>query len=467
MLELEEILRKHQEYEPNPDLDLIRRAYAFVEVAHLGQKRLSGEDLIQHLLRVTDYLADYRVDSVTLAAALLHDVLEESNVRKEMLVQEFGEEVAALVDGLTLVRAASGRVALGKGKDWENLRHLILASIHDPRVLVIRLADKIHNLRTSAALSQEESRESAQKVFDIWAPLAAILGLYRFKSEMEDLAFAILNPQSYREVQKAVRTQSAAMAKAIESVRSRLGQDLKEERIPHEISSRTKHLYGVYLKMPRYKSIAGGKMFDVLGLRVITSSVENCYRVLDMVRRIWKEVPELFDDYISRPKPNGYQSLHVVVAAGEYLVEIQIRTREMHEAAEYGLAAHSAYKERMPSARRVQTRMNLIKSLVSWGKGEELDLFPDQVFVFTPKGDVKALPRGATPVDFAFAVHTQIGNECAGAKVNGRPVSLDYPLKTGEVVEILVSKGKKPSVDWLRFVKSEHARSEIEKVTRG
>lgn len=465
MLKLEEVLQKHHGYEDNPDLELIRRAYAFAEVAHLGQKRLNGEEVLQHLLRVADCLADNRADSATLAAALLHDVLEESNVGREVLVQEFGDEVAKLVDGLTLVRSAGGRATPGKGKDWENLRHLILASVHDPRALIIRLADKIQNLRTSEVLSQKEREDSAQKVFDIWSPLAEILGLYRFKSEMEDLAFEILDPQSHQKVKSAVESGSSAISKVVESIRERLAQELNKENIAHEISSRTKHIYGVYRKIPRYEKSGGGKMFDFLGIRVITSEVEDCYRVLDLARRLWKELPELFDDYIAHPKPNGYQSLHAVLEADGYPVEIQIRTQAMHESAEYGLAAHSAYKDTTGGA-KLQDRVNLIKLLVSWGKGQELDLFPDQVFVFTPKGDVKVLPKGATPVDFAFAVHTQIGNECAGARVGGKAVSLDYPLKTGEVVEILTSKGKKPSVDWLRFVKTEHARSEIEKVGR-
>lgn len=475
MLKLEEVLQKHQGYEDNPDLELIRRAHAFAEVAHLGQKRLNGEEVLQHLLRVADYLADNRVDSATLAAALLHDVLEESNVGREVLSQEFGDEVAELVDGLTLVRSAGGRATPGKGKDWENLRHLILASVHDPRALIIRLADKIQNLRTSEVLPQKEREDSAQKVFDIWSPLAEILGLYRFKSEMEDLAFEILDPQSHQKVKSAVEAGSSTISKAVESIRERLAQDLHKENIAHEISSRTKHIYGVYRKISRYEKSGGGKMFDFLGIRVITSEVEDCYRVLDLARRLWKELPELFDDYIAHPKPNGYQSLHAVLEADGYPVEIQIRTQAMHESAEYGLAAHSAYKERGSGfarsaeggpSKELVDRVNLIKLLVSWGKGQELDLFPDQVFVFTPKGDVKVLLKGATPVDFAFAVHTQIGNECAGSRVGGKAVSLDYPLKTGEVVEILTSKGKKPSVDWLRFVKTEHARSEIEKVVR-
>lgn len=462
---MEEVLQKHQSYEDHPDLDLIRRAHAFAEVAHLGQKRLNGEEVLQHLLEVADYLVDNRVDSATLAAALLHDVLEESNVGREVLAQEFGEEIADLVDGLTLVRSAGGRAAPGKGKNLDNLRHLILASVHDPRAMIIRLADKIQNLRTSEVLSLEERRDSAQKVFDVWSPLAEILGLYRFKSEMEDLAFEILDPQAHQKIKSAVELSSSTMSETVQSIRERLTQELEKEKITHEISSRTKHIYGVYRKIPRYEKSGGGKMFDFLGLRVITAEVEGCYRVLDLARRLWKELPELFDDYIAHPKPNGYQSLHAVLESDGYPVEIQIRTKAMHESAEYGLAAHSVYKDRIQGA-KVQDRVNLIKLLVSWGKGQELDLFPDQVFVFTPKGDVKVLPKGATPVDFAFAVHTQIGNECAGARVGGKAVSLNYPLKTGEVVEIMTSNGKKPSVDWLRFVKTEHARSEIEKVVR-
>src|SRR3989337_2341216 len=429
MVTLDTLLKKHQEYDQGVDLDLVRHAYAFAEAAHLGQKRRNGEDEIAHLLKTADYLADYRVDSVTLAAALLHDGLEESDIDRQMLAKEFNEEIAALVDGLTVGREASGRVEIGKGKDWETLRHLILASIHDPRVMIIRLADKIHNLRTSSVLTEEERRISAQKVFDIWAPLAEILGLYRFKSEMEDQAFEILHPREFESIKSAVRSESE--------------------------------------KMTRYKSHPGGRLFDVLGLRVVTDTVENCYRVLDIVRRLWKEVPELFDDYIANPKVNGYQSLHAAFEVNQHPVEIQIRTGPMHEVAEYGLATHSIYKEKGDRHVTAEERIRIIKSLLVWGKGRELDLFPDRVFVFTPKGDVKVLPKGATPVDFAFAVHTQIGRQCAGAKANGKVVSLDYPLKTGEMIEIITAKGRKPSPDWLRFVKTEQARSEIEKMVRG
>ncbi|OGC66956.1 hypothetical protein A3J33_02725 [candidate division WWE3 bacterium RIFCSPLOWO2_02_FULL_53_10] len=467
MVNLDTLLQKHQEYDQGADPDLIRRAYAFAEVAHLGQKRLNGDDEITHLLKVADYLADYRADSMTLAAALLHDVLEESDIDRRTLGKEFGEEIAALVDGLTVVRAASGRSGAGKGRNWENLRHLILASIHDPRVMVIRLADKIHNLRTSAVLTEEERRISAQKVFDIWAPLAAILGLYRFKSEMEDLAFEILNPQDFKKIKSAVQLESGKMGQVIDSVSKKLSAELNSQKIPAEIVSRTKHFFGVYRKMARYESHAGGKMFDVLGLRVISDSVENCYRILDSARKIWKEIPDFFDDYIAHPKPNGYQSIHAVFEVGGQMIEIQIRTKQMHEEAEYGLAAHSVYKEKGDRHIAATERIRLVESLLDWGKGQELDLFPDNVFIFTPKGDVKVLPKGATPVDFAFAVHTQIGRQCAGAKANGKIISLDYPLKTGEVIEIMTAKGRKPSVDWLRFVKTDHARSEIEKVVRG
>ncbi|MEX1068685.1 MAG: HD domain-containing protein, partial [Patescibacteria group bacterium] len=382
MLNLETILQKHREYEREADLDLIRRAYAFADVAHLGQKRLNGEEELTHLLQTTDYLADYRADSVTLAAALLHDILELSDVDRAMLEKEFGEEVAALVDGMTVVRAASGRSEAGKGRNWENLRHLILASIHDPRVLVIRIADKIHNLRTSAILAEEERRISAQKVFDIWAPLAEILGLYRFKSEMEDLSFEILHPQDFAKIKSEVRRESEKMERVVKLVSRKLSADLAAQKISGSVTDRTKHLFGVYRKLPRYESRARGKMFDVLGLRVITDTVENCYRILDLARKNWKEVPKFFDDYIARPKSNGYRSVHAVFEADGQLVEIQIRTREMHEAAEYGLAAHSIYKEKGDRHLAAGERIRMVESLLEWGKGQNLEIFPEQVFVF-------------------------------------------------------------------------------------
>ncbi|HLD96360.1 MAG TPA: TGS domain-containing protein, partial [Patescibacteria group bacterium] len=287
------------------------------------------------------------------------------------------------------------------------------------------------------------------------------------KSEMEDQAFEILHPREFESIKSAVRSESEKMSRVVDLVSDKISTELHHQSIPVEITSRTKHLFGVYRKMARYKSHPGGRLFDVLGLRVVTDTVENCYRVLDIVRRLWKEVPELFDDYIANPKVNGYQSLHAVFEVNQHPVEIQIRTGPMHEVAEYGLATHSIYKEKGDRHVTADERIRIIKSLLVWGKGRELDLFPDRVFVFTPKGDVKVLPKGATPVDFAFAVHTQIGRECAGAKANGKVVSLDYQLKTGEMVEIITAKGRKPSPDWLRFVKTEQARSEIEKVVRG
>lgn len=461
---LEELIEKLKVYEKSPDVELIRKAYNFAEVAHLGQKRLSGEDFLQHPVAVAGLLTEVRADSTTIAAALLHDVLEESNLPKDALKEEFGAEIASLVAGLTAVKAASDRSESGKDKDWENLRHLMLSTIHDPRVLAIRLAEKIHNLRTSSLLPKDKQEISAQKVFDIWAPLAALFGFYRFKAELEDRAFAILESEKYQEIEKLVKAESEKMEATIAEVREKLAAELAKEGIKTEISSRTKHLFGVYRKLSRYESAAGGKFFDILGLRVLVGTVEECYRVLDSVRHLWKEVPELFDDYIAHPKPNGYRSLHTVFVVGEHLVEIQIRTKEMNEVAEYGLAAHPLYKEGKGSS---EEKISLLRSLVIWEEGQELNLFPDKVFVFTPMGDVKVLPAGSTSVDFAYSVHTQVGNECSGAKVNGKIVSLNYQLKTGEVVEILTTKGKKPSSDWLEFVKTEHARSEIGKLVRG
>ncbi len=460
MAEVEDLLSKVKSYDPQADLKLIRKAYAFAEVAHLGQKRLSGEETVQHVAEVADILTEIRADSATLAAALLHDVLEESNVDRKTLSDEFGEEVTELVEGLTVVRVAGGRAPGGEGRDWDTLRQLILASIQDPRVLGIRLADKIANLRTSPALPPERRRLSAQKVLDLWAPLAGILGLYHFKAELEDRAFAILESEKYRQIEERVAAESKRMSATVKQARQKIAKALAEQKISAEITGRTKHLYGVYRKLPKYEGKAHGRYSDVLGLRVVTKSVEDCYRILDLVRHFWPEVPELFDDYVAQPKPNGYQSIHVVFEVGEHQVEVQIRTAEMHQVAEYGLAAHSAYKE---GKRPSRERADLVRSLVFWEKGQKLELFPDEVFVFTPQGDVKILPKGATPVDFAFAVHTRIGRECSGAKVNGKAVSLDYSLRTGEVVEIATTTGKKPSADWLRFVKTEHARSVVGK----
>ena len=464
MPNLDELIKKLEVYEKNPDIELVRCAYSFAEVAHLGQKRLSGEDFLQHPLAVADLLTEVRADSTTIAAALLHDVLEKSNLSKESLAEEFGAEITSLVGGLTAVKAASDKSETGKDKDWEDLRGLMLSTIHDPRVLAIRLAEKIHNLRTSSFLPEDKQKIAAQKVFDIWGPLSALFGFYFFKAELEDRAFAVLEPEKYQEIEKLVTAESKKMEAVILEVKQKLAVELGKENISAQIAGRRKHLYGVNRKLSRYESAAGGKFFDILGLRVVVGTVEECYRVLDVVRHLWKEVPELFDDYIAHPKPNGYRSLHTVFSIEEYLVEIQIRTKEMNDVAEFGLAAHPLYKER--GSGPAEEKISLLKSLVVWEKGQELDLFPDKVFVFTPMGDVKVLPTGATAVDFAYAVHDEIGNNCSGAKVNGKIVQLNYQLKTGEVVEVLTTKGKKPSSDWLGFAKTEKARSEIGKMLR-
>lgn len=465
---LENLLEKHSLYEEKPDLALVRKAHAFSEVAHLGQKRRTGEEMIQHPLAVADILTQIRADSVTLAAALLHDVIEETDIPLKELAKEFGEEIADLVGGLTAVKAASDK-AKKEAEDLNNLRHLIIATVKDPRVFAIRLAEKIHNLRTSYILSPEERAEAARRVFSIWSPLAVIMGFYRLRAELEDLAFSILEPERYRELEKLVRRESESLKETIDLVRDTLEVEAAKEGIELQVFGRTKHLYGVHQKTDRYRTKAGGRLYDVLGLRAIVESVEECYRVLDLARRFWEEEPDLFDDYVANPKSNGYASIHAVFTVEGKLVEIQIRTREMHEAAEYGLAAHPLYKERGrggSGGSGIDERISMIREFVLWEKGKKLNLFPDKVFVITPKGEVRVLPQGATPVDFAYSIHSRVGDECSEAKVDGRIRPLKYRLKTGEVVEIITKKGKKPSSDWLKIVKTDQAREQIEKALR-
>ncbi|MEX1061824.1 MAG: HD domain-containing protein [Patescibacteria group bacterium] len=458
---INELLEKHNLYEENPNLPLLRKSFDFAEVAHLGQKRLSGEEMIQHPLAVADILAEMRADSVTLAAALLHDVIEETGIASQEIEKEFGTDISDLVLGLTAVKSASER-ARRDGEDLDNLRHLILSTVKDPRVLAIRLAEKIHNLRTSRALPGKDRRQAAERVFAIWAPLAGLMGVYRLKAELEDLAFGILNPKEHEKLSSQIEKQSAAVKEAINLVKNSLEVGAAKEGLAVAVTGRTKHLYGVYRKLDRYGK-AGGKFYDALGTRAIVSQVEECYRILDLARRFWEEEPSLFDDYIAHPKDNGYQSIHAVFKVEGKLVEIQIRTNKMHERAEYGLAAHPLYKLKEAGTGE---KITAIKNLIQWEKGTKLNLFPDNVFVITPKGDVKVLPKGATPVDFAYAVHTRVGDECREAKVDGQLKPLDYELKTGEIVEIITQKGKKPSLDWLKFVKTGQARDQIEKFVR-
>ncbi|MFS8524686.1 MAG: bifunctional (p)ppGpp synthetase/guanosine-3',5'-bis(diphosphate) 3'-pyrophosphohydrolase, partial [Limnochordales bacterium] len=455
-------------YYPDADLERIQRAIAVAREAHAGQYRDSGEEYFQHPYEVARILAELQMDTDTIVAGLLHDVLEDTDVTREALAEQFGEVVARLVEGVTKLKKISFKTR--EEQQARSLRKMFLAMAEDLRVIVIKLADRLHNMRTLRHLSVERQRRIATETLEIYAPLAHRLGMWSLKWEMEDLAFRALHPEEHAELVRQIARRREERESEIEKVIAMLEERLQELGIKGTLQGRPKHLYSIWQKLQRQGTDLS-KIYDLLAVRVIVDSVKDCYGVLGLVHTLWKPIPGRFKDYIAMPKSNMYQSLHTTVVgpSGEPL-EIQIRTHEMHRIAEMGIAAHWLYKEGRSSTefeekvawlRQVMEWLREMKDPQEFMETLKIDLFEDEVFVFTPKGDVISLPAGATPVDFAFAVHTDIGLRCAGARVNGKMVPLSYQLSNGEFVEIIVSKNATPSQDWLHFVKTSKARSKI------
>lgn len=470
-MDLKSLLERITSYYPDADLEIIIKAYDFAKAAHEGQLRDSGEPFFNHPFEVALILADLELDLDTVAAGLLHDVIEDTDVTPEELEQEFGSHIFALVDGVTKLEKLPFKNRLER--EAENLRKMIFAMAKDIRVILIKLADRLHNMRTLRYLDQERQIKIARETLDIYAPLANRLGIWTIKWEIEDIAFRYLWPERYYELVNQLSKKRQERENDLQLLMQILQDKLAELGITAEIQGRPKHLYSIYQKMERQdKSL--NEIYDLLAVRVIVDSVRDCYAVLGAIHTLWKPIPGRFKDYIAMPKSNMYQSLHTTIIGphGE-LYEIQIRTWEMHRIAEKGVAAHWMYKEGMGSKKdeTVNTKVQWLREAVEWLQDTKdpqefmeslkIDLFEDEVFVFTPKGDVKALPTGSTPVDFAFDVHTDIGLRCIGAKVNGKIQPLDYQLKNGEFVEILTSKTANPSQDWLSFVKTSKARNKI------
>ncbi|HAF67232.1 MAG TPA: (p)ppGpp synthetase [Clostridiales bacterium UBA9857] len=456
-------------YLQDQEKELVQRAYVFAAKAHEGQYRLSGEEYIHHPVAVARILSELEGDADTLAAALLHDVVEDTDVTLEEIRQEFGPEIARLVDGVTKLSRIQFHSRVEE--QVSNLRKMFLAMAEDWRVVVIRLADRLHNLRTLGALPVEKQKQTAEETLDIYAPLAHRLGIWRFKWELEDLSFRYLYPEDYRSLAEQISAKRSEREAEVAMVISRLQASLQEHGIQAEVQGRAKNLYSIYRKMKR-QAIDISQIYDLLAVRVIVATVSDCYEVLGLAHTLWKPMPGRFKDYIAMPKPNGYQSLHTTVLGplGKPF-EIQIRTRDMDRTAEYGSAAHWKYKEGKAD-QSFDQKMSWLRQLLDWQRemtdaGEfmealKLDLFNDEVFVFTPKGDVIDLPVGSTPLDFAYRIHTDVGHQCVGAKVNGRLVPLSYKLNTGDIVEILTSRQSSgPSRDWLDIVKTSTARSKI------
>jgi GTP pyrophosphokinase len=450
---------------------LVRKAFDAAAMAHTGQHRLSGEDYVNHPLEVAAILADLGLDAETIAAALLHDTVEDTNLTEDEVKREFGPEVARLVDGVTKL----GRISLrtDQQQQAENIRKMMVAMAEDLRVVLIKLADRLHNMRTLAPLAEPKRRKISRETLDIYAPLAHRLGIGQIKWELEDLAFRNLEPEAYDDVVRRIARKRDDREKLVSDLREILARELEKLGIHADITGRPKHIYSVWQKMTR-EDKDFSEIYDLSAIRVQVESVRDCYGVLGVVHSLWKPMPGRFKDYIAMPKSNGYQSLHttVITHTGEP-IEIQIRTHEMHRVAEFGVAAHWTYKEGGKDASFDQ-KLSWLRSLLEWqgevGDAEsflntvKVDLFQDEVYVFTPRGDVINLPADSTPVDFAYRIHTEVGHHCIGAKVNGRMVPLDYELKNGEIVEVLTSKSPHgPSRDWLNFVKSASAKERIRK----
>jgi GTP diphosphokinase / guanosine-3',5'-bis(diphosphate) 3'-diphosphatase len=451
------------------DLPALVRAYEFSKVAHSGQKRHSGEDYIVHCVEVTEILADLHLDSVTLISGMIHDVVEDTPATLQDVRDAFGPAVATVVDGLTKIAKVQFRS--NTEQQVENYRKLLLSMAQDARVIVIKLADRLNNMRTLEHLREEKRRRIALETREIYAPLAHRLGMAAVKWELEDLCFKTLEPEAYRELAQKVQEKRQEREQLIEQLRGPLQEELRKAGISCEVTGRPKHLNSIHRKMVR-RDKPYEEIYDLMAMRVIVETVTDCYHALGVIHNKWTPLQERFHDYIATPKSNLYRSLHTTIfGPGGRMYEIQIRTREMHRTAEFGIAAHWRYKEGRAQGDEVDDSLSWFRQVLEWQQEtrepEEfmeflrIDLFQDEIFIFTPQGDVKQLPRGATPIDFAFAVHTEVGMRCAGAKINGRIVPLSRELKNGDTVEILTDARQKPSRDWLAFVKTARARNKV------
>src|SRR5579875_2154254 len=458
-----ELVEKVRQSRPGEDLDLLRRAYDFAAEHHAEQTRLSGEPYLSHPLSVAHVLADMRLD-----AATLHDTVEDTGTTLEEIRELFGAEVARLVEGATKISRLD--LLAPETRQAENLRKMLLAMVNDVRVVLIKLADRLHNMRTIAYLPPERQQRIARETLEIYAPIAHRLGMGAMRAELEDLAFACLEPEAYQELRRRLEPRVRFYEKLLGELQDTIRKKLVENSIPAEVEGRIKRLYSIHQKIQRQQRTLD-QIYDLLAVRIITDSVRNCYAALGVIHQLWPPVPGRFKDFIAMPRPNLYQSLHTTVMRAGQPFEVQIRTQEMHRIAEYGVCAHWKYKQGASGSEQDEQRIAWLRQLIEWVQEMEepseflstlrIDLYPEEVYTFTPRGDVIVLPRGATPVDFAYAIHTEVGHQCVGARVNGQIVPLRYRLANGDVVEILTQKGHGPSRDWLSFVRTSRARSKI------
>lgn len=466
---IDDLIEKIKTYYPNVDEAEIRSAYELAKVNHQGQKRNSGEDYIIHPLHVAMILADMNMDSATIIAGLLHDTIEDTSVTYEDIEKKFGKEIAELVDGVTKLKKLNYKSKAEK--QAENIRKMVLAMAKDIRVIIVKLADRLHNMRTLEYMTEAKKIEKATETLEIYAPIADRLGMSRVKWELEDLSLRYLDPDEYYKLVDMVNKRRKEREELINSIIDTLKVNLERVGIKCEINGRPKNFYSIYKKM-KVKGKVFDEIYDLSAVRILTNDIKDCYGALGVVHTLWKPIPGRFKDYIAMPKPNNYQSLHTTVIDnnGETF-EVQIRTYQMHQTAEYGIAAHWKYKTGQTKTTSFDENLTWLRQLMEWQKDLndpndfmdtlKVDFFADEVFVFSPKGDVINLPEGSTPIDFAYRIHTQVGNTCVGAKVNGRIVPLSYKLSSGNIVDIITNSNSGPSLDWLNIVKSNQAKKKI------
>ena len=476
MIRFESLLEKVRSYSPEADLELLRRAYVFSALEHKGQIRHSGEPYLVHPLEVADFLADMKLDVAAVAAGLLHDVVEDTLTTPERIDELFGAEIAHIVEGVTKIGAIP--FSSSEERQAENFRKMLLAMVDDIRVILVKLADRLHNMRTLHHLPEERRIKIAQETLDIYAPIANRLGMSKVKNELEELSFKYLEPKAYEGLRAKVEAKRKTAEAVIDELTKTIGAKLQAAQIPViKLDGRIKRLYSIHLKLKRQK-IDLERVYDFVALRVITQSVKDCYAALGIIHQTWAPVPGRIKDFIAMPRPNGYQSLHTsVISDHGFPLEVQIRTEEMHRRAEEGIAAHWKYKEGRVGDQRDERYFQWMRQLLEvqqevrdpqeFLQNLKIDLYPEEVYIFTPKGEVRSLPRGATAVDFAYSIHTDVGNRCVGARINGRMVPLRTRLQNGDIVEIVTQTDHKPSRDWLGFVVTSRARSKIKHVLQG
>src|SRR4051794_34614434 len=476
MLKLADIVERVRSYHPAADVEIVSRAYDYSVRAHEGQKRKSGDPYFIHPASVAGIITELRLDTASICAGLLHDVVEDTLVPIEDIEREFGSEVGFLVDGVT--KLSKINFTSKEDRQAENFRKMVVAMARDIRVLLVKLCDRLDNMRTLEAMNAESQERISRETMDIYAPLANRLGIARFKGELEDLSFKYLDPQAYQDLSAKVNKTKRERDRYIADVSKTLSSRLAEQGFPADVTGRAKHYYSIYRKM-KIQECDFEQVYDVIAFRVVVESVADCYATLGVIHSKWTPVPGRFKDYVALPKPNMYQSLHTtVIGPGRERIEIQIRTHDMQRVAEHGIAAHWKYKEKISGGvdprdaerfgwlRQLMEFQREMKDPAEFLESVKVDLFADEVYVFTPKGDVRVFPRGATPIDFAYAIHSQVGDHCSGSRVNGAIVPLRYKLRNGDVVEVMTSTNQHPSKDWMDYVVTGRAKSKVRSYLR-